>query len=94
MGVQNFINQVKNNEIDIVEHTEKIIEECKKINRGYNYFNVISEELALKQAHEIKKLVKSKDKKIKDKKLLGVAVSVKDAICVRGVESTAGSRIL
>ena len=35
-----------------------------------------------------------KDKDIKNKKLLGVAISVKDAICVKNVESTAGSKIL
>src|SRR3989338_929577 len=94
MTIQNFINQIKNNEIDIVEHTHKVIEECRKINQEYHYFNTISEELALKQANEIKKLIKNNDKHIKNKKLLGVAISVKDSICVKGVESTAGSRIL
>src|SRR3989344_1559333 len=94
MAVKDFISKVKDNEIDIVEHTEKVIEECKKINEEYNYFNVISEELALQQAHNLKKLIKNKDKSIKNKKLLGVAISVKDSICVNGIESTAGSKIL
>ena len=94
MTIQKFIQQVKNNEIDIVEHTHKVIEDCKKINKEYNYFNIISEYLALKQANEIKKSIKNNDKNNKNKKLLGVAVSVKDSICVKGVESTAGSRIL
>ena len=94
MKIKDFIEKVKNNEIDIAEHTEKVIEECKKINKEYNYFNTISEELALKQANNIKKLIKNKDNSIKNKKLLGVAISVKDSICVKGVESTAGSRIL
>ena len=89
-----FVENVRNNEIDIAEHIEKVIEECKKINKEYNYFNAISEELALEQAKQIKKLIKNKDKKIKNKKLLGVAISVKDSICVKDVESTAGSRIL
>jgi len=90
MGIKEFASKIKNNEIDIVEHTHKVIEECKKINKEYNYFNVISEELALQQALSIKKDLK----KNKNKKLLGVAISVKDSICVKGVESTAGSRIL
>ena len=94
MTIQNFIQQVKNREIDIVEHTHKVMEKCKKLNHEYNFFNTISEELALKQANEIKKSIKNNDKNIKNKKLLGVAISVKDAICVKGVESTAGSRIL
>ena len=89
-----FIKKVKNGEIDIVEHTEKVIGECREINKEYNYFNAISEELALSQAKEIKKQLKDKDKNIKNKKLLGIAISVKDAICVRNVETTAGSIIL
>ncbi|MEK6876692.1 MAG: amidase family protein, partial [Nanoarchaeota archaeon] len=94
MNTQEFVEKIKNNEIDIIEHTEKVIDECKKINKGYNYFNTISGDLALEQAKEIKKQIKNKDSTIKNKKLLGVAISVKDAICVKGVESTAGSRIL
>ncbi len=94
MATKQFIEKIRNQEIDIVEHTEKLIEECKGINKEYNYFNSISEELALQQADNLKKLIKNKDKSIKNKKLLGIAVSVKDSICVKDVESTAGSRIL
>ena len=92
--MQEFIKKIRNNEIDIVEHTHKVIKECKKINKEYNYFNLISEDLALEQAEDLHKQIKNNDKTIKNKKLLGVAISVKDAICVKGVESTAGSRIL
>jgi aspartyl-tRNA(Asn)/glutamyl-tRNA(Gln) amidotransferase subunit A len=92
--MQDFIKKIKNNEVDIVEHTHKVLNESKKINKEYNYFNVISEDLALEQAKELHKKIKNNDKSIKNKKLLGVAVSVKDGICVKNVESTAGSRIL
>src|SRR3989338_6331041 len=84
--IKQFIKSVKNKEIDIVEHTHKVIDECRKINREYNYFNVVSEELALEQAKELKKNPHGK--------LAGIAVSVKDSICVKNVESAAGSRIL
>ena len=94
MDTKEFIEKIRNNELDIIEHTENVIDECKRINKEYNYFNVISEELALSQAKELQKQIKGKDKDIKNKKLLGVAISVKDAICVKNVESTAGSRIL
>ena len=56
MKTSEFIAQVRNDEIDIVEHAHKVIEECKKINRDYNYFNAISEELAIKQANDIRLL--------------------------------------
>ncbi len=78
MSIKQFINKIKNNEIDIVEHTHEVIKECKKINKEYNYLNVISEDLALEQANNLKKSIKNN--KIKNKKLLGVAVSVKDSI--------------
>ena len=94
MNTQEFVEKIKNNEIDIVEHIHKVISECKKINKEYNYFNTISEDLAIEQANEIKKQLKQNKNKLKNKRLLGVAVSAKDAICVKGVESTAGSRIL
>lgn len=86
MNTEEFVKKVKSKKIDIVEHTKKVIDECRKINKEYNYFNVISEELALSQAKELKKNPKGR--------LAGVAVSVKDSICVKGVASTAGSRIL
>ena len=94
MNIKEFIEKIKSNEIDIIAHTAKVIDECKKINKEYNYFNAISEDLALEQAKELHKKIKNNDKEIKNKKLIGIAISVKDNICVKGVESTAGSRIL
>ncbi|MBS3152666.1 Asp-tRNA(Asn)/Glu-tRNA(Gln) amidotransferase subunit GatA [Candidatus Woesearchaeota archaeon] len=86
MKVQDFIKKVQNKEIDIIEHINKVIEECKKINKEYHYLNNISEELALRQAEAIKKNPKGK--------LAGLPISIKDSICVKDVESTAGSKIL
>jgi len=89
MTICNYVKQVHSGEIDIVEQIAKVIEEIKKINKEYNYFNIISEESALEQAKE---LAKRKDKS--KLKLVGVPVSVKDCICVKDVESRAGSKIL
>lgn len=89
MNVKEFVKQVSNKEIDIVENTHKVIEESKKINKEYNYFTTISEKEAIEQAKDLKK-----DKDTQNKKLLGVPISVKDCICVKDVESTASSRIL
>ncbi|MBW2988734.1 aspartyl/glutamyl-tRNA amidotransferase subunit A [Candidatus Woesearchaeota archaeon] len=58
---------------------KSIIEECKKIDKEYHYFNIIDDN----------------PKKESDKgRLSGIAVSVKDCICVKGMESRAGSKIL
>lgn len=86
MKAEEFIGKVKSGEVDIVEYIHKVIEECKKINNKYHYFNKISEELALKQAENIKKNPQGK--------LAGLPVSIKDCICVKGVETRAGSAIL
>jgi len=57
---------------------KKVIQECKKINKEYNYFNTISEDVKVDGSGRLKDVV----------------VSVKDCICVKDVESRAGSKIL
>ena len=86
MNIQQHIKDVQNKNIDIVEYTQKAIEQTKKINKEYNYFTTISEKLALQQAQKLKSNPKGR--------LAGVLLSVKDAICVQGIETTAGSKIL
>ena len=49
MQCAEFIKKIKNEEIDIVEHTHKLLSECRKINEEYSYFNVISEKLAIER---------------------------------------------
>jgi len=60
------------------QEINKVIEECKEINKEFNYFNYIIEN----------------PKKEGKGKLDGVYVSVKDNICVKGVPSSAGSEII
>jgi len=62
--------------------TKDFMQELKKVDKEYHYFNAISEDMALR--HE----------KRSKGKLAGVHVSVKDCICVKGVESRAGSAVL
>jgi aspartyl-tRNA(Asn)/glutamyl-tRNA(Gln) amidotransferase subunit A len=88
MKIQEFVERVKSKDIDIVEHTYKILEQTKQLNDEYNHFNTISEDLAIAQAEAIAKSPNPKGS------LTGVAISVKDCLCVKGVESTAGSKIL
>lgn len=55
-----------------------VLKECEKINKEYNYFNYLPKEI----------------KEGKSGKLKGYSVSIKDCICVKGMESAAGSEIL
>jgi len=90
MKIKDFLERLKEGTITAEEHTHKIIEEAKKVNERYNYFNSISDELALSQARQVDKEVKHNNAK----KLSGIPISVKDCLCVKDVESTAGSAIL
>ncbi|MFC1732280.1 amidase family protein [candidate division KSB1 bacterium] len=83
-----IVKNIQNKEIDVVENTKKVLEQVKKLNKEYNFLNTISEELAIEQAEE---LAKNPDPK---GILSGVPITIKDSICVKGVESTAGSKIL
>lgn len=71
---------------DYEKRTHEVLKETKKIDSEYNYFNVISEGLAKKQARNLAKNPTGR--------LAGLAVSVKDCICVKDVESRAGSKVL
>ena len=82
-----YIKKAKNGEIDIVENTKKTLEEIKKIDQEYNYFININENYSLNQAEKI-------SKSNKKGKLYGLPISIKDCVCVKDLESKAGSKIL
>jgi aspartyl-tRNA(Asn)/glutamyl-tRNA(Gln) amidotransferase subunit A len=86
VDVLQYLKDVKSGKVSVIKTVKKILDEAKEINRDYHYFNVISDELALKQAKEIEKNPHGS--------LAGLPISVKDCICVKGVESTAGSKVL
>ncbi|MEM3126672.1 MAG: Asp-tRNA(Asn)/Glu-tRNA(Gln) amidotransferase subunit GatA [Candidatus Woesearchaeota archaeon] len=58
-----------------------IEEKIRKINREYHYFNTIADDIEEQQKNSRGKLA-------------GKLISIKDCICVKGMESTAGSKIL
>ncbi len=89
--ISQLISSIKRGEISVVEHIEKILEEAKQTNVMLNHFNIIAKDSALKQAKEIDAGLKTGRHK---GKLLGVPLSVKDCICVKDIESRAGSKIL
>ena len=86
MLLQDHIKKVQNKEISPVKTTQAILKEAKEINKEYHYFNTFSEDFALQLAESQEKAPKGK--------LAGLPISVKDCICVKGIESTAGSYIL
>ena len=94
MDAIEFVQKAQNCEISVVEHTHKILEEIKKKNPAYNHFNLIVEDFAVRQAEELEKQIKQNKINVQNFKLLGLPISAKDCICVKGIESRAGSKIL
>ncbi len=88
--LEEHIKKVKSGKLKLSKFVEEILDKCESINKEFSYFNTICKKESLKQVKEI-------EQKIKDKKagrLAGLIISVKDNLCVKNVESTAGSRIL
>lgn len=89
--IMDWAGKVRSGEIDIVEQTEKALAEIEKVDAAYHVLAVSCPDQARLQAKDIQKLVKAKKCK---GRLAGVLVSAKDCLCVKGVESRAGSAIL
>lgn len=87
MRIAELAEKIRSGEVDVVEHTQKALDEAKSLSNENFYMNAICESRALKRAEELKK---NKPKG----RLAGVPIAIKDSIVVKGVESTAGSRIL
>ena len=84
MSVSDFITESKKGNIDTKDFYSKFFEETEKIQKKYNHFVTISKKDAEKQIDTL-------DKKTK---LQGLPISIKDNICTKGIQSTAGSKIL
>tara|TARA_Y100000310_G_scaffold342623_1_gene446628 strand:+ start:6306 stop:7739 length:1434 start_codon:yes stop_codon:yes gene_type:complete len=91
LTIKEFVKEVKMGNISVLEHTEQILEEINSRNPEYNHFNLIAKEYALQQAKEVEAGIKTGRH---TGKLLGVPISVKDCICIKGMESRGGSKIL
>ena len=44
MRIPEFVQAVKRGEIDIVEHTHKVLDICAHVNSEYHYFTAITQE--------------------------------------------------
>jgi aspartyl-tRNA(Asn)/glutamyl-tRNA(Gln) amidotransferase subunit A len=83
-----FVEEGKKDFSKIEENLHKIILEVKASqNKKLNYIEEFDGQDVLRQIKELKE-------KKPEGKLFGVPITVKDCICVKGVESKAGSKIL
>lgn len=77
-----FVKSAKSGKINLVENTKQTLKQVQEIDKEYNYFLVLDNELS------------KKTKDLKKGKLYGLPVSIKDCLCVKDMESKAGSKIL
>lgn len=87
--IRAFVKQVKQGKINLVEHTTTALEEAQKINDEYRFITAWAD--PVEQAERLQQRIDAGDT---SGKLLGVLVTVKDGICVKGIDSTASSAIL
>lgn len=82
---------VRAGDVCVEEYVKKVLSRCEELDEQHRFFTVISSQLALEQARAVDAVIaRGEDPGL----LAGVVVSVKDNLCVEGVESTACSRIL
>ena len=84
--ISEFVKKIHSGEIDVVEHTNKVLQQTTKLNKEFHHLNEISTTLAKATAHKLKESPKGK--------LAGLPISAKDAILVQDVQTRAGSKIL
>ena len=90
LTIEEAHEKLKNKEISAVELTQSCLDRIKKTDDKIEAFLAVAEKEALDQAEQAD--VKIKDGKIEP--LTGIPVAVKDAILVKGIKNTCGSKIL
>ncbi|MBI4044646.1 MAG: Asp-tRNA(Asn)/Glu-tRNA(Gln) amidotransferase subunit GatA [Candidatus Diapherotrites archaeon] len=88
--VHELREKILSGETTCEEQCHALLEEINRANKKFHHFCMVSEKIALAQARELDKKVKKGFRG----KLLGAGLSVKDSICVEGVETRAGSKVL
>ncbi len=90
LPAKEFVQEVHAGSISALEHAHKICDEIGKKNPKFHHFNFFDKKYVIAQAEALEKEIR----KGRKGRLLGVPVSVKDCLCVKGMESRAGARIL
>jgi aspartyl-tRNA(Asn)/glutamyl-tRNA(Gln) amidotransferase subunit A len=81
---------LRQGETSSVAATQATLDRIVALDNGVRSYLTVSDELALEQAAE----ADARRERGEDGPLLGVPVAVKDIICTKGLETTAGSKIL
>ena len=92
--IKYFVETASKDFLLVEKNLENIITEVKEtISKGLNYIEEFDEADVRAQLENLRKDFDERGPKCKGK-LFGVPLTIKDAICVKGIESKAGSKIL
>ena len=90
LSAKQCVDLIKSKEISATDLTKKFLNRSKELNKVINSLITICEAEALERAEYIDNNLD----KFQDKKLVGVPISIKDAINTKDILTTAGSKIL
>ncbi len=91
MTLRTFVEDIKRGALSCEEIANKAIKQAEVLNKKFHFFVTPTFEVARQRMHVLQHAINNHQD---GGKLAGVALSVKDAICTRDVESCAGSAIL
>src|SRR5438552_2815098 len=92
--IQRLRDRIVQDETTARAHTQSSLDAAEKLNDTLNAFLEIDRVGALKRADAIDAKIKSRAKADEIPSLSGVPIAIKDNICVRGMQTSCGSRIL
>jgi aspartyl-tRNA(Asn)/glutamyl-tRNA(Gln) amidotransferase subunit A len=90
VSIAEHVAAVKAGKVDVIKIVDKALTSAKKLASSNHYLNAIADERCRAEAEEVAERAKAG----KAGRLAGVLISVKDCLCVKDVETTAGSDIL
>lgn len=89
--IQEHVKDVREGNLNVEEYVQQVLDHCLELDKKHHVFTTICSELALEQARAVDQAIARGED---PGSLAGVVISVKDNLCVEGVESTACSDIL
>src|SRR5438132_1947224 len=92
--IQRLRDRIAQGETTARAQTQSSLDAAEKLNDTLNAFLEIDRVGALKRADAIDAKIKSRAKADEIPSLSGVPIAIKDNICVRGMQTSCGSRIL
>jgi aspartyl-tRNA(Asn)/glutamyl-tRNA(Gln) amidotransferase subunit A len=90
LTILSALKLLKEKKISSKELVEESLKQIKKIDPLVKAYLYVDEERALKSASKADELIQ----KGEEKKLLGIPISIKDNICIKGLPTTCASKIL